>query len=167
MGLISWAGDKFDEVTSGAHTAATPTVHSSPPVTVPPQVWTAPDVSGDGHITVHRDALTNASDVVKRHLQDLDDAINRVNSHSAAFDSLMTWATGAAFGSNLATAVQGFALTSQQTSDAHGTAAQNLSDTASTYEDAETSNTRAVGTVSAQLPSSGGGGVSAGSGNWS
>jgi hypothetical protein len=164
---IGWVEDKVDEVTSGAHTAPTPTVNSSPPATVQPQVWTAPNVSASGHITVHRDALTNASDVVKRHLPALDDAINRVNAHSSAFDSLMTWATGSDFAGNLSSAVQGFALTSQQTSDAHAATAQNLSDTASTYEEAETSNTQAVGTVSAQSPSSGSGSVSAGSGNWS
>jgi ABC-type transporter Mla subunit MlaD len=140
-------------------------VNSSPPPNVQPQVWTAPNVSGNGHITVHRDALTSASDVVKRHLQALDDAINRVNAHSNAFDSLMTWATGSDFAGNLSSAVQGFALTSQQTSDAHAATAQNLSDTASTYEEAETSSTQAVGTVNA--PSSGSGSVSAGSGNWS
>ena len=166
MGLISWAEDKFDEVTSGAHAARTPEVNSGPPAQVQPQVWTAPNVSGNGHITVHRDALTNASDVVKRHLPALDAAINQVNKHDSAFDSLMTWETGSALGGNLIAAVQGFASASQQTSDAHANAAQNLSDTASTYQDAETSSTQAVGNVSSQLPSSSGG-ASASSGNWS
>jgi hypothetical protein len=166
MGLISWAEDKFDEVTSGAHAASAPQVNSSPPTAVQPQVWTAPNVSGNGHITVHRDALTNASDVVKRHLPALDAAINRVNAHDSAFDSLMTWETGSALGGNLVAAVQGFASASQRTSDAHTNAAQGLSDTASTYEDAETNSTQAVRNVSSQLPSSSGG-ASASSGNWS
>lgn len=179
--VVGDAKNAFDEVTSGAHTAPTPQVNSSPPETVQPQVWTAPAVGGSGHITVHRDALVDASDIVRKHLPELDAAINRVNSHSNAFDSLMTWATGSSFGGNLISAVEGFATTSQQTSDAHSAVAQNLSDTAATYEDAESTNTQAARNVGSQPTPSGGspsggspsggsasgGSSSAASGNWS
>lgn len=164
--LVHDGENLYDEVTSGAHTAPTPQVTSSPPGAKHAQVWTAPAVGGDGHITVHRDALVDASDIVRKHLPDLDAAINRVNSHSSAFDSLMTWETGAAFAGNLIAAVQGFATTSQQTGEAHAATAQNLSDTAGTYEDAETSSTQAARNVGSQRPSSGGS-PSAASGNWS
>ena len=163
--VVGDAKNAFDEVTSGAHTAPTPQVNSSPPASAQAQVWTAPAVGGNGQITVHRDALVDASDVVRKHLPELDAAINRVNSHSSAFDSLMTWQTGSAFAGNLIAAVEGFATTSQQTSDAHASTAQNLSDTAATYEAAETSNTQAARNVNSQ-PSSGGSSPAA-SGNWS
>lgn len=147
----------YDEVTSGAHTAPTPQLNSSPPPAVPAKVWTAPDVSGDGHITVHRDHLTSAADVIRASLPDLDAAINRVNSRRGAFDSLMTWATGQSLAGNLVSAVEGFAAAGQETSDAHGAAAQNLSDTAAAYEDAETSNTQTMGNVGSPRADSGGG----------
>lgn len=151
--LASGAKNEFDQITSGAHTAPTPTVKSSAPAAVPPTVWTAPNVGASGHFHVHRDHLTTAADVIRASLPDLDAAINQVNSHTAAFSSLTTWPTGASLAGNMVAAVEGFARAGQDTSSAHGGAAQSLSASAAAYEEAETSNIQAARGVGGSQPS--------------
>lgn len=161
---LGTVGNTFDEVTSGAHTAPTPTVSGSAPGPVTPATWTAPNVGSSGHFHVHRDHLTTAANVIRAALPDLDAAINEVNSHRAAFSSLTTWATGSALGGNLVSAVQGFASAGQDTSGAHGGAAQGLSDSATAYAEAETTSAQSIAKIGGSSGASGPSGPPASSG---
>lgn len=169
MGILSGIEHGGEEFLTGAYTAPTPQVNGKPSGPVQPAKWTAPDVSGNGQITVQRDHLTTASDVLKQNLPELNNAITAVQQLYGSFDCLSSWPAGQAMCQNLLSAVEGFATTGQQTSDAHAATAQNLSDTAGTYEDAETSNLQAINGIGSQSGQSGGSGgsASAGSGNWS
>ncbi|MCL2586203.1 MAG: type VII secretion target [Streptosporangiales bacterium] len=130
----------WTEVTSGAQTAPTPTIGSSPPPAAQPNQWTAPSVDSSGHIKVHHGALTSAADVIKSYVSELESAINEVNGHIGSFDSLAGWATGASFCGNLTSAVTAFAQAGGDTSQAHADAAKNLSDSSSTYDSTESAN---------------------------
>lgn len=162
MGLFGDIVGAGEEFLTGANTAPTPQVNSKPPGPVEPKQWSAPDVNADGHITVHRDHLTQASDVLKAHLTDIRDAISQIQQQYGSFDCLQSWPQGQTMCQNLMSMVESFAQVTQDTHDAHAAAASNLAETASTYEQAETSNTKA-----AQSAGSGGGGGGGGGGSWS
>lgn len=130
----------WNEVTSGANTAPTPTINSAPPAAVQPTAWTAPTVGSSGHIKVEHGALTSAADVIKSHVSELDSAINNVNMHINSFDSLAGWATGASFSGNLIAAVTAFSQAGGDTSQAHADTAKNLTDSSVTYDSTETTN---------------------------
>lgn len=156
MGLL---GDA-DEFLTGANCAPTPQVNSKPPGPVQATKWTAPDVSASGHLTVHRDHLTHASDVYKAHLPEIRDAITAIQQLYGSFDCLQYWPQGQTMCQNLMSMVEQFAHVTQQTHDAHAETASKLTETANTYEQTETTNTKA-----AQSAGSGGGG--GGGGSWS
>lgn len=132
----------WNDVTTGASTAPTPTIDGAPPPAVQPHQWTAPAVSSSGHINVHHGALTSAADVIKSYVTELDSAINEVNMHISSFDSLAGWSTGAAFSGNLTAAVTAFSQAGGDTSQAHADAAKNLTDTAGEYGSTETANAK-------------------------
>lgn len=138
--VVGGAKATWNEITSGADTAPTPTIHGGPPAAVQPDAWTAPSVASSGHIKVHHGALTNASDVIKSYVAELDSVINEVNMHMDSFSSLAGWATGASFCGNLTAAVTAFAQAGGDTSQAHADTAKNLSDTVSTYGSTESAN---------------------------
>lgn len=156
MGLL----DDADAFLTGAHTAPTPQITSTPPAEVQPETWQAPDVSKSGHIVVHRDHLTTASDVLKAHLPELQMWVRNLQQLQGSFDSLAAWPQGQQMCQNLMTLAESFTQVGQQTHDAHADAASNLTDTASTYEAAETDNTQAAKGIGAP------GGSQSSNGHW-
>jgi hypothetical protein len=123
---------------------------------VQPATWTAPDASGDGQFTVHRDVLTSVSHGMRSDVAELDAAISDVQAASSGLSSLSGWSTGTAFGINATNACHGFTTTGTQATDMQTSAAKNLADTASSYEEAETANRQAVNGVGSQLDGAGG-----------
>ena len=161
-------GDFLDEVVTGAKVAPCPQVNSYPPSMQAPKTWQAPDVSDQGKLTVHRDHLTTAADVIKSYLPELDAAVQAVQAQIGAFDSLSGWQTAEQALGNLIATVQGFAAVGQGTSDAHATTASKLVDTAGAYQDAETNSTQAANGIGTQPGAGGGGSSGSGSaGGWS
>lgn len=150
--LFSDAKHAFTEVTSGAYTAPTPKVGSSPPAPARPRTWTAPTVKDSGHIEVHHGALIDAAETIRKYVPELEAALKRVSSHSGAFESLMSWATGAAFGGNLSAAVSAFGSAGKQTSEAHLIHAKNAQDCAETYGGAETQSTQGIKAIDIGAP---------------
>lgn len=156
-------GGFFDEVFTGANVAPCPQVNSSPPTVQAPKTWQAPDVSDAGKLTVHRDHLTSAADVIKSYLPELDAAVKAVQAQAGAFNSLSGWQTAEQALENLIATVQGFTAVGQGTSNAHAVTASKLVATAGAYEDAETNSTQAangIGTNGAQGNASSGSGSS-------
>lgn len=150
--------DAADAFLTGAHTAPTPQISSTPPAEVQPEQWQAPDVSNSGQLVVHRDHLTTASDVLKAHLPELQMWVRNLQDLSGNFDCLASWPQGQQMCQNLMTLVESFAQVGQQTHDAHADAASNLTATAGAYEAAETDSTQAangVGTPGGSQPTSG------------
>lgn len=169
--------DGFTElIHGGANTAPTPTVNSTPPAPTQPSTWQAPSVDASGHIKVHHGALTDAADVIKKYVPELESVLAEISSHSGAFDSLMSWTTGSAVGGNLSAAVTAFHTAGKDTSQAHADTAGNLQGSAQSYSDAESTNAQTVAKVSSpgsapsgSAPASGSSSTasSAGNGNWS
>lgn len=137
-------GGLFNEITSGANTAPCPQVGSAPPGPPPRRAWQAPDVSGAGQVTVHRDDLHTAAGVIRSCLPELDAAVHAVQQHTGAFDSLQGWEAANQMMENLLTAVQGFAQLGGQASDAHTAHAKKLTDSAAAYAEAEQRGTQAA-----------------------
>lgn len=163
MGLF---GDAKEFLT-GANCAPTPQVSSQPQGPVSPQAWQAPDVSGSGQVTVHRDHLTSAADVLKAHLPEIREAVSEIQQQYGSFDCLAKWPQGQQMCQNLMQMVDGFAQVTQQTHDAHADTASKLMASAGAYEDAETSNAQAANSVGANGSSgAASGGSQAASGNW-
>lgn len=158
-------GGFFDEVFTGANVAPCPQVGSSPPSMQAPKTWQAPDVSGAGQVTVHRDHLTSAADVIKSYLPELDAAIKAVQAQEGAFASLSGWRTAEQALENLVATVQGFAAVGGGTSDAHATTAAKLVASAGAYDQAESSSTHAANGIGGGGPGPAGGGSSSGSGS--
>lgn len=134
---MSIGGFISEAIHGGANVAPTPQVTSAPKAAPPVKTWAAPDVSGAGQVTVHRDHLTEASDVIKACLPDLDAAVSAVRQHTGSFGSLQGWEAANEIMANLVASVEGFAQFGGQTSDAHAAHAKKLSDSAATYEAAE------------------------------
>ena len=159
---MSIFGDFVDALADGVTgwspptAAPAPTVSSGPPGPVRPTAWTAPDASGDGQFTVHRDVLTTVSHGMHSDVAELDTAISAVRAASGGLSSLSGWSTGTAFGINATNACHGFASTGTQATDTQTSAAKNLADTASSYEEAETANRQSINVVGSQLDGAGG-----------
>lgn len=168
-GAVNTVKDFLD---GGAQTAALPSLQNpQPPTPVQPHTWQAPNVASSGHIKVHHGALLQAADVIQKYLPTLQEALQQVNSHNSAFNSLMSWSTGEQFGSNMQGAVTAFHQAGQNTHDAHAALASTAKSTAQTYSDVEATNARAVSNIdSGGSPSggtaSGGSSSAAASGNW-
>lgn len=125
--------------------APVPTVHGGPPAPVEvTSRWQAPDASGSGQITVHRDVLRSVAGNMHRDVADLDTAIKRVQNAGSRLGSLSGWSTGTAFGGNVMSACTGFGAVGAHTSDIQTTAAKTLTDSASSYDEAETTNTHTI-----------------------
>jgi hypothetical protein len=154
----SFFGALVDGVTGSSPQveAPVPTVSSGPPGPVEPATWTAPDASGDGHITVHRTVLNSVSRGMHSDVSDLDTAVTSVKSVSGGLSSLARWSTGSGFSANVQNAVHGFATTGSRLADTQTTASKILADSAASYEEAETSNRQAINRVGSQLDASGG-----------
>jgi hypothetical protein len=167
-GAVDGVKNEFENAVSdlldgGASTAPTPTINSQPPAPTQPRQWQAPSVASSGHITVRHGALTDAADVIKKYVPELDSAIKEVQSHTGSFDSLMSWSTGQSFGGNLIAAVTAFGTAGKDTSQAHADLANKAQTTAQTYADTESSNARTVSQINSGGGASGGGSGSASS----
>jgi hypothetical protein len=92
-------------------------------------------------LVVHSNTLKQVSAAIQSELKELDDAVSKLRRANQALGSLGRWSTGKSFAHNLDATREGFITATAQTSDAHGQAAKNLYDAASTYEAAEQANT--------------------------
>jgi hypothetical protein len=142
----------FDAVTgrspsSSPASAPVPRVSGGPPSARPVSAWTAPDASGNGQISVHRDVLRSVAKSLQSDLGDLDAAVSAVRAASGGAESIRGWATGSAFSGNASNACHAIAQAGTQTGNAQQTTSKNLIDSASTYDAAESDNQQAIGGV--------------------
>lgn len=100
---------------------------------------------------MHRDVLRSVAAAMRSDGQDLDAAVSRLQSAGVTASLIQGWPTATAFSGNAANASAGVMQASDQTGNAHQAASKNLTDSAATYDGAESDNQRAVGSVSAQL----------------
>lgn len=147
--------NELSKLTSGAETAPTPRVDGSPPSPTEPEQWTAPSVNASGHFSVNHGALTDAADVIKKYVPQIEAALTEISSHKAAFESLMGWATGKAFGGNLESAVTAFHTAGTETSDGHSTIATTAQGTNEQYQDADQQAKQGVSQINSQDGQSG------------
>src|SRR5262249_33377997 len=132
-----------------------------------PRMWTAPSVASSGHIKVRYGALTDAAEVIQKHVSELEDSLQHVKSRSGSFNSLMGWATGQAFGGDPGSAVSAFSAAGPQTSEGHHTVVRNLRGSADTYSETEAKTAQHVTGKLTPGASSSAAPVSRTSGNWS
>jgi hypothetical protein len=124
--------------------AAVPTVNGGPPGPVDAARWNAPDASGSGQITVHRDVLRKVATGIHSDVAELDAAIKQVQDAGSRLGSFSGWPTGSALGGNIMNACTGFGQVGAHTSDTQSNAAKTLTDSASSYDDAESTSTQAI-----------------------
>jgi hypothetical protein len=141
---------------SPQHSSAVPTVANGPAKPAAAPAWNAPDASGNGQFSVHRDTLTSVAKRIQSDIAELDSLVKQVQAASNSFGSLQGWATGASFGTNATDATNAIAQAGTQTGDAQNTAAKHLHDSAASYEAAEHFNTQNVYLVNNNMQSSGG-----------
>jgi len=128
-----------------------PQVTGKPAVVTVAPAWTAPQPAGGGQVTVRRDVLRSVAAAMRSELATLDSAVSQVRRAGAGVSSLQGWPTADAFSGNVANAHSGCLNASVQAGDGHQAAAANLSDSAATYEGAESDSTQAVHGVAATL----------------
>ena len=95
-------------------------------------------------LAVHRDVLRAVADRLRSDLATLDAAVHRLEAAGPGVSSLAGWPSGDAFSANVTNAHDGCLEMARQVGDAQQAAAANLSDSAATYEAAESDSTRAV-----------------------
>lgn len=144
--------------------APVPTANGAPPGPVEAATWTAPDASGDGQITVHRDVLRKISGSMHNDVADLDTAAKKVQDAGNRLSTFSGWSTGAAFGGNVMGACNGFGQVGAAVSDTQTTAAKHLGDSASTYDEAESSTTQKIQSGPGATLNASGGSVQAANG---
>ena len=144
------AGESVAVLTDRLHPRLS-AVHGGPAAAPAPAAWSAPDASGSGQVTVHRDVLRTVAAAIRSDLQELDAAVSRLQSARASASLIQGWPTATAFSGNAANASVGVMQASDQTGNAHQAASKNLTDSAATYDGAESDNQRAVRSVGAQL----------------
>jgi hypothetical protein len=171
MGILgdieSFGGAFVDGVTGQSpqpQFAPAPTVNGGPPGPVEATKWSAPDASGSGQITVHRDVLRNIAGSMHSDVAELDAAVTRVQNAGSSLGSFSGWSTGSAFGGNVMSACTGFGQVGANTSDTQSKAAKNLTDSASSYDDAESTNYQAINSGPAATLNASGGSVNAAGG---
>jgi hypothetical protein len=119
---------------------AAPAVPGLPKALEAPRPWKVKAPHGKD-LVVHSDTLRQVSAAIQSSLKELDDAVSKLRRANQSLGSLGRWSTGKSFAGNLDSTREGFVTATAQTSGAHGQAAKNLYDAASTYEEAEQSNT--------------------------
>jgi hypothetical protein len=107
---------------------------------------------------VDRSVLRWVGSQLSADLRDLDNAVQRLRASGRGAGSVTGWPTANAFSANADNAVTGLLQASQQAADAHQDISTKLADSASTYDDAEEDNRRAVSSVSQLLRGLAGGG---------
>src|ERR1700759_1419908 len=106
-------------------------------------------MSTDQSLAVHRDVLRSVAGRLRTGLTALDAAVTRAQAAGTGVCPLGGWPPGAPFSGNLARPHQGCLAAARQVADAHQAAAANLSDSAATYDAAESDTPRAVRAVAA------------------
>jgi hypothetical protein len=150
-GAVAGAGESVTRpLTGSSASAAVPRVHGGPAHAPAPARWLAPDASGSGQVTVHRDVLRAVAAAMRSDLQELDKAVRRLPP-AGATSLVQGWPIAIAFSGNAANASVLVTRASNQRGIAHLAASKNLIDTATTYDGAESDSQRAVGSVSALL----------------
>jgi uncharacterized protein YukE len=132
--------------------APVPSVGSRPRRIAVAAAWSAPDAGGSGQLTVHRDVLREVAGHMRADLRDLDAAVQRLGrvrqgggiSITVSGGLTARWPTAAGFDANASSACAGVMQASQQTGDAHQDTSRRLADSASTYDDHEADNLRAI-----------------------
>jgi len=154
-GNFTAAGDRFAAVGDPAGAAEpVPRILGQPETVPAAPPWTAPQPGGGARITVARDVLRGVAGRMRSEIATLDSAVSRVRAAGAGVGSLQGWPTGNAFSGNAINAHNGCLSASEQVGDGHQAVAGNLSDSAATYDAAESDSTRAVHGVAAVLDSS-------------
>ncbi len=154
-GNFTAAGDRFAAAGDPAGAVEpVPRISGKPETVSAAPPWTAPQLGGGGRITVARDVLRSVAGMMRSELATLDSAVSRVRVAGAGVGSLQGWPTGDAFGGNAINAHNGCLSASEQVGDGHQAVAGNLSDSAATYDAAESDSTRAVHGVAAVLDGS-------------
>jgi hypothetical protein len=128
-----------------------PQVTGKPAAVTAAPPWTAPQPAGGGQVTVSRDVLRSVAAAMRSELATLDSAVSQVRRAGAGVSSLQGWPAADAFSGNVANAHSGCLNASVQAGEGHQAAAANLSDSAATYDGAESDSTQAVHGVAASL----------------
>jgi hypothetical protein len=131
--------------------APVPQISSRPETVTAAPPWTAPRPGGGGQVTVNRDVLRNVAAAMRSELAALDAAVSQLRRAGAGVSSLQGWPTADGFSGNAANAHTGCLNASVRTGDRHQAAASHLSDSAATYDGAESDSTQAVHGVAASL----------------
>jgi hypothetical protein len=154
-GNFTAAGDRFAAAGDPAGAAEpVPRISGQPETVSAAPPWTAPQPGGGGRITVARDVLRSVAGKMRSELATLDSAVSRVRAAGAGVGSLQGWPTGDAFSGNAINAHNGCLSASEQVGNGHQAVAGNLSDSAATYDAAESDSTQAVHGVAAVLDGS-------------
>jgi hypothetical protein len=154
-GNFTAAADRFAAAGDPAGAAEpVPRISGQPEAVSAAPPWTAPQPGGGGRITVARDVLRGVAGRMRSELATLDSAVSRVRAAGAGVGSLPGWPTGNAFSGNAINAHNGCLSASVQVGDGHQAVAGNLSDSAATYDAAESDSTQAVHGVAAVLDGS-------------
>ena len=156
--LIGSEAGLADEL-DGSSSAPVPSVGSRPGRIAGARAWIAPDASGHGQVTVHRDVLRGVAAGMRSDLQDLDGAVGGLDGirHGEGISitgnaGLVTgWPTAVAFNGNASAAFTGIVRASQQTATAHQGTSSRLATSAATYDQSESDNLRAARSVGTNL----------------
>ncbi|MBO0803877.1 MAG: hypothetical protein J2P25_12485 [Nocardiopsaceae bacterium] len=155
---------EWDQLTSGASAAPTPTVSSGPPKYAAPPAWLPQPEHIDNGYTVQTSGLTNVADVIKSQVPILDKAIGDLRSawNSGALHGVVgggfeaDWFAGQRFDLMLDMIAKGFIPAATQIAGLLTDAARRLADTASTYAEAENRNHKAaLGGQGGSIPNDG------------
>src|ERR1700755_3413466 len=109
----------------------------------------ADQTSAGPALAVHRDVLRSVAGRLRTGLTALDAAVTRVQAAGPGISARAGGPPGDAFSGSRARAHQGCLAAARQVADAHQATAANLSDSAATYDAAESDSTRAVRAVAA------------------
>lgn len=152
-GNFTAAGNRFAAAASDPAGAAEPVpqIPGKPKTVTAARPWTAPQPGGGGQVTVSRDVLRSVAATMRSELAALDSAMSRVRAAGAGVSSLRGWPTADAFSGNATNAHNGCLTASVQAGDGQQAAASNLSDSAATYDGAESDSTQAVHGVATAL----------------
>lgn len=131
--------------------APVPQISSKPGTVTAAPPWTAPQPGGGGQVTVNRDVLRSVAATMRSELAALDAAVSQVRRAGAGVSSLRGWPTADGFSGNAAHAHDGCLNASVQAGNRHQAAAGNLSDSAATYDVAESDSRAAVHGVAGAL----------------
>jgi hypothetical protein len=166
FGDIVTAGDAAINAMTGSSSTQTsapvPTVPGGPPKAKPVSYWTAPDASGSGQFSVHRDVLRSVARSMQPGLKDIDTAVGAMQGIVGSAGSIRGWSTGNAFSGNASNAFHAIAQAGTHAGNAQQAASKNLIDSASTYDAAESDSQRAISGVGTQPNATSGWGPAAG-----